>query len=69
MLGCEESCADPAHPSCAKEVVAVGGIRWDFLLNAARRKALKWISGKGMGNACKESTEEWGAGEELKAST
>lgn len=64
-----ESCADPAHPSSAKEVVAVGGIWWDFLLNAARRKALKWISGEGMGNECKESMGEWGAGEALKTST
>jgi len=46
-----------------------GCSQWDFISNAARRKATKWLSVEGMGDACKERTEQWGAGEELKTST
>lgn len=41
------------HPSSTTETVAHG----DFILNAAKRKALKWLCGEGMGNACEENTE------------
>lgn len=42
------------HPSSTTETVAHG----DFILNVAKRKALKWLSGEGMGNACEKSREQ-----------
>lgn len=50
------------HPSSTTETVSHG----DFILNVAKRKALKWLRGEGVGNACEESTEQKGAEKEVK---
>lgn len=50
--GCEESCTDSPflhhRDSCP----------WGLYIECCKRKALKWLSGEGMGNACEESTEQ-----------